>query len=486
MCVREVRQDRDGLLVLLDRRGRVAGLLQKPSEIEASLREIGPELKGRLEVGLRPGGIAHALDPVGLAGAVMRGRLVRAEPNRFQIMLSRLQDPLLLERVLGQILVRDPAVGILSESIRPKGIQVLVDRDLPPRRHAERHKQRGSDECRDPWPISADRVEGKLPDRRDQRQGPDAGEILEVIGHERETHRINVDEPESRRQRADEEEHRDERPLADAAPEEERRDQCDQHRRRIGPGGQGSRIDRPARIDERQPDRPEDLAEIEADGPPRDQDPVDRRQLEIESLGADVMLFHPDRDAGESRSDDEHRHERPNVVPGERRPFPPIDEQESRRQRTGHRLAQKRQNKKPERCRVPEPVRRRAVRWAKAEIGEGRCQVQEPREDILPLRDPGDRFDMHRMQHEQRGREPRRRNGQSQEDPPEEDAAGRVEHQVDRVIAGRVQGVKSAFDLAERGSEDERIILRRRGRLDPDANEPARPAVTTGVALRST
>ena len=141
-----------------------------------------------------------------------------------------------LEVRLREVVVGHPRVGILADRVGPEDLGVFVDADLRPRRHPERDQPGGADGRGHPRFGREDAFEPPLSRHGDQRQRPDAGEILEVVGDEREPHRIDVDESEGGEQRADEEEHRDERPLAHPGPHaDRRRSQDDDHRDRIQP-----------------------------------------------------------------------------------------------------------------------------------------------------------------------------------------------------------------------------------------------------------
>ena len=66
---------------------------------------------------------------------------------------------------------------------------------------------------------------------RDERNDPQARQVLEMIGHERKEERIDIEEPQHREERSDEEEHRRQRP-APAPPQHPQPGQQQQRRRR--------------------------------------------------------------------------------------------------------------------------------------------------------------------------------------------------------------------------------------------------------------
>jgi hypothetical protein len=101
---------------------------------------------------------------------------------------------------------------------------------------------------------------------------------------------------------------------------------------------------------------------------------------------------------------------------------------------------------------------------------QGGGEVEEAREDVLAFADPRDRFDVHRMHREDGGDQPGRRYVEKQEDSPEQHGAGGVQEDIDDVVARRVCAPELVLDPEKRVRD--RIILRDRARLGPDAREP--------------
>jgi hypothetical protein len=102
-----------------------------------------------------------------------------------------------------------------------------------------------------------------------------------------------------------------------------------------------------------------------------------------------------------------------------------------------------------------------------------REERKEERERVLALGDPGDGLDAQGVQGEQGGGEPRARQAEADEEPPQEQGRARMEEDVDEVIAERLQGPEVLLD-PERG-EDHRVVLLVGLRLGPDEPQPFNP-----------
>ena len=136
------------------------------------------------------------------------------------------------------------------------------------------------------------------------------------------------------------------------------------------------------------------------------------------------------------------------------------------------RLREERADEEDER----EPIRRPATRCGfllevvEAEVGEERAQRERQREHVLPLGDPRDRLDHHRMHREDRRREPGSGHAEPPQRAPGEDGAERVQRDVHRVVARRLEPPELVLDPEQR--VDERVVLRRRARREPDVAQP--------------
>ena len=123
---------------------------------------------------------------------------------------------------------------------------------------------------------------------------------------------------------------------------------------------------------------------------------------------------------------------------------PEIQQQEQRGQRHQHGLRGQSQGEKHERQGVvfpPSPARVTGV-------GQQRQAEEERAQHILALGDPGHRFDVQRMHHEEQGRpgaRPERPRGRAQ--PPEQqDRVGEVQQQVRQVVTPGVQAVELGIE----------------------------------------
>ena len=187
------------------------------------------------------------------------------------------------------------------------------------------------------------------------------------------------------------------------------------------------------------------------------------------------MRLHPGGHEPRGRSEHEEGEEGGDV---DASALPPEDEEEHDRQRAGDRLRQERAGEEAEGQAIG-----RARAAGGAQVGEEGGEVERAREHVLPLRDPGDRLDVHRMDGEHRRREPRAGERQPPADHPDEDRVGAVQQHVDEVIA---EGLDSPEVMLEpEAREGERVVLRDGAGLEPDAPEPVeRPQRRVGRDVR--
>jgi hypothetical protein len=165
-----------------------------------------------------------------------------------------------------------------------------------------------------------------------------------------------------------------------------------------------------------------------------------------------------------------HGNQREQIAAFEAPSFPPQDEQNRCGQRASDGLAEQGTDKESQRHGVRagrtefcQEIGRGAAR---AQVGEHGSQVEDARQDVLSLGDPGHGFDVDGMNSEDGGGQPRPRDAKSTEDEPQKNGTGRVQQHVDGVVAEGVEPPEVVLD--PEGGEDQRIVLRRGTRLGPD------------------
>ena len=190
----------------------------------------------------------------------------------------------------------------------------------------------------------------------EERDEPQAGQILKVIRHERVPHRVHVEEAEGGKQRAREDQHGHQGSAPDAAPRRPQRG----HRCQCS-GGEEVRwpapgIDLPARIVEHELCGPQQLVRVEPQRPARDETAIDEREIPIAAHRTHVLGLQLHGERAESDGQHEERQEEANLGPADAAALPPEKEQNHRRQRAGHGLAEEGARERRQRQRV-EPAR---------------------------------------------------------------------------------------------------------------------------------
>ncbi|OQA27712.1 MAG: hypothetical protein BWY59_01027 [Verrucomicrobia bacterium ADurb.Bin345] len=175
-------------------------------------------------------------------------------------------------------------------------------------------------------------------------------------------------------------------------------------------------------------------------------------------------------DAGHREARGKERNEFEDLVPRHAAAFPPEQQHQHRRERNRHRLAQQRRNEKHQ---------REEVQGARAQTGrfgsqlEERDAVQEAEhieesgERVLAFRDPRDGLHLHRVQREDRGREEGAGNLQPPQHKPQQAGVQRVQQNIYRVIARRVEAPQTVFN--PEACVRHRVVLRGRPQVEPDA-----------------
>ena len=363
--------------------------------------------------------------------------------------------------------MRHGRVGILGQGIAPDGLRVAIEERLAPGERTEHDEYRGAERGR---AAEARRAGGS--GERDQRH---AGQVLKMVGHKRVAHRVDVHEPERGRERRGVAEDGDQRTVAEApSPDIERgdRDNCADREEVLPPD---ARIDPPPRVDEGQRVRPEELRCVEPERAARDQAALDEREPPELAGRAHVVRLHPAGHDPGGRAEREEGQERHDVDP----PAPPPEDQEQHhRQRAGDRLREER---------ADEEADGRDVGGARAagvaQVGKERAEVERAREHVLPLRDPGNRLDVHRMDREHGCREPCSGQCQAPADHPDEDCVEAVQEHIDEMVG---EGLDPPEVMVEpEAREGERVVLRHGAGFEPDAPEPIeRPQRRVGRDVR--
>ncbi len=276
------------------------------------------------------------------------------------------------------------------------------------------------------------------PPGRNQCEDSQAGEILEVIGDERIPHGKQIEEAECRKKCSAEVEQ------GDQWPRHPPRSHGHHGGNREGADGDqplqpGVTANLPARIHEGKIRGPDELKRVGPHGPPCDQEPFGRRPREDGSGRTDMHSLQPTRVPRKGGADQKEGDQGPNRPQRQPTVFPPGQEQQHRRQRTGHRLAQERRDEEREADRISQPItanfrighvsRRPDHNFDQRPQGE---QVKQSRQHVLAFADPRNRLDMNRMQPERERSQPRPRHREAAQDQPDQNAIRRVECRIER------------------------------------------------------
>ncbi len=174
-----------------------------------------------------------------------------------------------------------------------------------------------------------------------------------MVGHKRKPHRIHGEEAEGRNECPTEKEHRGDRAAADSASGEHQRRDADDDTDGKEPLPERSRVELPARIDEREFGGPEQLPRVEPRRPAGDQKTFGKRKGPFTARRADPGFLHP---GGVQSQNDCHREEREewaHVRPRNTTDLPPDDQEQSSGECRRDRLAQHGGDEERERGHVP-------------------------------------------------------------------------------------------------------------------------------------
>ena len=390
--------------------------------------------------------------------------------------------------------MREEGVGVFRQRAAPQGLLVRIRPALAPAERSQHEQQRGG-RRRDQQPRpprgqpgeSLAQRAGTKHDRRDARQ------VLEVIRHEREAHRVDVEEPRNGEQRADEEQHGGQRTPAARAPcPEQRHHAGGRERVKIGAGLRG--VDPPARVEEDQWVGPEQLAGVKPGDPARDEAALEEAEIPVGTVGADVVVLEIRGVRAERGSQQEQRRQGGDVPPADPAAPPPGHQQQRRRQAARDRLGQQRaaEQRQREGVRAP-PLPRRRARPVRAlpslrpagetQIHERRPEVQRGGEHVLALGDPGHRFDVHRMHREDRRGHPGPGDAEAAQQDPEQDRVESVQQDVHQVVTEWLEPPETALQPETR--EHQGVVLRAAGGFEPDPPQAVDRLEVWGSSSRS-
>src|SRR5439155_25658798 len=202
---------------------------------------------------------------------VVRLRQVWLQRDRSLDVWDGLGGPPLAEQQCAEVCVGHPRGWTLAHCVAPERLRVGERVRSRPRRRSEREQETSAPEAGERAGGTARELPdpcGRSPD--EQRDQTDAGLILEVVGNEGVAEGIDIDEAERRCERDREVQESREWPSPDPSSQ--------RPRDRSGAGG-GQReeplpprgpVDLPARVDEREPYRDQNLCGVEPDRAPGD------------------------------------------------------------------------------------------------------------------------------------------------------------------------------------------------------------------------
>ena len=360
---------------------------------------------------------------------------------------------------LAEIVVRAPRSFVVRHDVAEEGHGVAIDLRLAPGKRRQ-HGQHDGGEAGERRPAGkpvaepARRADAGADNHGDQAE---PGEVLKAVGDQGELHEPEVHEPQHRRQRDGKERCARQRSAAPSSPSEP---QDGRERERSGETRPPHRIapaHLPLRIDDGQIDRPQQLAGVEPQCARRDQHPFDRRVAERHGLQRAVERVVRQ---GDAEAHGEERREAREIRRGDAALLPPVPDEERGGERHHHRLRQQGGDEQHEHQRVsPRPGR-----GDEAQPRVRRGQVEQRREQVLALNDPGYRLDMEGMHGEHRRSEPGARNREPCQQPPHQHDIGKVQRHVDGVIARRGQPPQLVLQPERRVDDGPVVALARDGR----------------------
>ncbi len=359
-------------------------------------------------------------------------------------------------------------MGILGDRVIPEGARALPDIAAFPRLD-ERHHREHREQSREHGARRSALVQP--PGQREEE--PDVGKVGVPIGHDRLTdaeeleHQRDVDEEER-----EAEEHR-------AAAAEEEHDRREEHHERaerdVVLGIERRALPRGIGVDRGEPERKEELHHIHRGPVAREEDLLEKGPLLRRGHGACRALRRHGQDAHRRR----HDQERDLLHPHARAPRPlpePVDRQE--REREDHRGGLGRDREKKKKPCQQEPRHPPGIEVS--QIRQQAREVEQGIEHVLPLRDPGHGFHVHRVDPKEERRDRGGPEPPARELPDEEEhetGVQDVKEQVDPVVReglGAREGV-----VHGQGRHRERVVV-----AAQRSEEPAQRRVRHDRVLR--
>ena len=139
---------------------------------------------------------------------------------------------------------------------------------------------------------------------------------------------------------------------------------------------------------------PEELAQVEPNHATGDQNSLNRADLKINALRADVGALDPrGREAARDAKEKKRNEWDDRLAPAKRAALPPENDQQRGGQRADDRLAEQGEDETDER----ESVVATIALLVEAQIEPGGAEIQHARQRVFELGHPRDRFDMNRM-----------------------------------------------------------------------------------------
>jgi hypothetical protein len=247
-------------------------------------------------------------------------------------------------------------------------------------------------------------------------------------------------------------------------PPKSSQDASDQGARQRQPLQHPRRINAPARINEREIRRPENLPEIEPYDLAGQQAALEPGQFIGRTRRADQVPLDRGREQAGDRAQHEPGDQRQHIGPPVDPPAtPPGDHEQGRRQGGDNRLRQQTERKQTQRA----PVMPAPAVGVESQPGQRGAEKENRGESVFLLADPGDRFDVDGMKGEDSRGEPRTGNREPAQQQSEETRGEGMQRQICQMVAERGIAPETVLDPEQRMQQ--RIILLGNAWFGPDA-----------------